>query len=240
MKIELHLIFIGLCSMLCNNMTAVETDDAMQWDAMKHHIQAVVGQREHHVTYTFKNTHTESVHIKRVMSSCECMVAQLEKKNYAAGESGEVKAVLTPSADVGLLSQHIMVTYTVGAQERLWSSNLQFVVQQPSLYEISHKKCVWQRKNIQYTYDVQLKITDPAVMFVKLDDTIATSFDISLLDKQGQLIVEKGICPHTIRIKVKKEFVNRPPPMVFESLRLHFTHVHVELRPLDIPLIILP
>ncbi len=40
--------------------------------------------------FAFSNAGTETLHIKKILSPCRCTVVQLEKKDYAPGESGNI------------------------------------------------------------------------------------------------------------------------------------------------------
>ncbi|MEO8354070.1 MAG: DUF1573 domain-containing protein, partial [Chthoniobacteraceae bacterium] len=45
--------------------------------------------------FSFTNTGSESVEIRRVKTSCGCTTAKLDRKVYAPGESGEITATFT-------------------------------------------------------------------------------------------------------------------------------------------------
>ena len=48
--------------------------------------------------YVFKNIGDANLHITKILSPCQCVVAQLDKKDYAPGESGTIKIVYTSSS----------------------------------------------------------------------------------------------------------------------------------------------
>ncbi len=65
-------------------------------------------------SFKFKNTGDKSVEISDVKSSCGCTAAQLDKKIYAPGESGEVTAILNIGSRQGLQVTAITVTTNDG------------------------------------------------------------------------------------------------------------------------------
>lgn len=60
--------------------------------------------------FKFTNKGSKSVTISQVETSCGCTTAQLEKKTYEGGESGEVTAVFTIGGRVGDQEKMIAVT----------------------------------------------------------------------------------------------------------------------------------
>ena len=66
-------------------------------------------------SFKFKNEGATPVTITRLQSSCGCTTANLEKKTYAAGETGEVKVKFVFGARVG--SQRKMLTVSTSDGE---------------------------------------------------------------------------------------------------------------------------
>lgn len=61
------------------------------------------------MVFRFKNTGLDTVTIKSVQPSCDCTTAEVSKQVYAAGETGEIKAVFTFGGHVGLQKKWIEV-----------------------------------------------------------------------------------------------------------------------------------
>ena len=63
----------------------------------------------HTFTYRFKNVGTERLDISRIQSTCGCSVPQLDKKEYAPNETGEIKVVYTSPTREGHTTKHLYI-----------------------------------------------------------------------------------------------------------------------------------
>ncbi len=59
--------------------------------------------------FKFKNTGTSVLKIESVTSSCGCVVAELKKKDYQPGESGEITATFSTGPATGPVSKYVFV-----------------------------------------------------------------------------------------------------------------------------------
>jgi hypothetical protein len=69
--------------------------------------------------YKFKNTGNETVKITDLQSSCGCTVPSLDKKQYAPGESGELRAVFTVGDHLGPQIKTITLKTDLTAQSAI-------------------------------------------------------------------------------------------------------------------------
>ncbi|AQQ08695.1 hypothetical protein L21SP3_00484 [Sedimentisphaera cyanobacteriorum] len=60
-------------------------------------------------SYKFKNTGSGKLKINRVQSTCGCTVPELNKKEYAPGEEGEIKVRYTSSQREGAVTKHLYI-----------------------------------------------------------------------------------------------------------------------------------
>ncbi|OXU15839.1 DUF1573 domain-containing protein [Sedimentisphaera salicampi] len=60
-------------------------------------------------SYKFKNAGTSTLKINRVQSTCGCTVPELNKKEYAPGEEGEIKVRYTSSQREGPVTKHLYI-----------------------------------------------------------------------------------------------------------------------------------
>ena len=69
----------------------------------------------HTFIYRFKNTGNEELKISRIQSTCGCSVPQLDKKEYAPNETGEIKVTYTAprSKSTRPNSSHVANPYAV-------------------------------------------------------------------------------------------------------------------------------
>jgi hypothetical protein len=59
--------------------------------------------------FRFKNAGTADLHIEKILSTCQCTVPELEKKDYAPGESGVLKAYYTASSYEAPVLKHLHI-----------------------------------------------------------------------------------------------------------------------------------
>ena len=65
-------------------------------------------QVEH--TFVFTNKGTGTLYISNAKGSCSCTVPALAKKQYAPGESGEIRVIFNPKSKAGTQHQNITIT----------------------------------------------------------------------------------------------------------------------------------
>jgi len=78
-----------------------DAGNGLEFESKHLKFNATQGDDQVEAVFKFTNTSDRTVKILRVKSSCGCTVPNLEKKEYAAGESGEIKAVFTIGSRVG-------------------------------------------------------------------------------------------------------------------------------------------
>ena len=89
--------------------------------------------------FRFTNTGTSPVTITGLSSSCGCTTAALDQRTYAAGESGEVKAVFSFEGRVGQEVKTVHVTTDDGAPP----VTLTFSVTIPEAVRVTPRLLVW-------------------------------------------------------------------------------------------------
>lgn len=87
---------------------SLEAQDLL-WEAVLIEKHAISGEEKVVATFSFKNDAKASVDIRSLKTSCGCTTAELSKKRYEAGESGEVKVVFDPGARKGRQEKVIIV-----------------------------------------------------------------------------------------------------------------------------------
>ena len=83
---------------------------ALTWNTRRVDQTAKPGDREAIGLFPFVNAGTTMVTITAVQPSCGCTTAELEKRTYAPGESGVIKAIFTLGDRVGEQEKTIYVT----------------------------------------------------------------------------------------------------------------------------------
>src|SRR4051812_24861549 len=81
----------------------------ISWDRPEQKFERSPDDKAVEARYTFRNSGTTPVTIKSLRSSCGCTTARLEKKTYAAGETGEVVLRFTFGDRIGLYRKTVTV-----------------------------------------------------------------------------------------------------------------------------------
>lgn len=134
---------------------AVTARADLTWKETTISLKAIPGQDTVEAHYHFTNAGKVPVEIQQVESSCGCTTAELEKRNYAPGESGEILAKFTVGARLGVQTKTVAVK-TRGVEEPM---TLTLVVDIPELLRIRPTFVYWVQGEAQkpktMTIDVQ-------------------------------------------------------------------------------------
>lgn len=105
--------------------------------------------------YHFTNAGNAPVEIQQIESSCGCTTAELDKRNYAPGESGEIVAKFTIGSRLGVQTKTIAVKVR-GVEEPV---TLKLVIDIPEVLRIRPTFVYWVQgetpKSRTMTIDVQ-------------------------------------------------------------------------------------
>jgi hypothetical protein len=71
------------------------TFGGLAWERPLQEFHAIPEDGFVETTFTFKNTGSSPVRIRKVQSSCGCTTTKLDKRDFAPGETGELKAKFT-------------------------------------------------------------------------------------------------------------------------------------------------
>src|SRR5580700_9142123 len=82
----------------------------LTWSSTKIEGNPTAGQESFEAVFTFKNTGEKPVRIISIEPSCGCTTATAEKKSYAPGETGELKAKVDLRGRAGHQEKIIAVT----------------------------------------------------------------------------------------------------------------------------------
>lgn len=80
---------------------------ALTWEATVRSPKIALGAEQAVAEFPFRNTGREPVVILNVRASCGCTVPELEKRNYAPGEAGVIKATFNIGDRLG--AQHSVI-----------------------------------------------------------------------------------------------------------------------------------
>lgn len=99
----------GLFILLAFSALTFSARAAIEFSANSAHLSIAALAPEAETIFQFKNTGQSPVTILHIDSGCGCTVATLAKKNYAPGESGQLRVVFTAGARMGTQSSILTV-----------------------------------------------------------------------------------------------------------------------------------
>lgn len=112
--------------------------------------EAVDSETAFEAVFTFRNAGEETVEVMDPQSSCGCTVPRLEKRSYAPGEEGEIRAVFTYGSRKGPQSKSITVPTSAGAH------NLQLRVNIPIAFELDKRLLFWREEQLGQPLEAKL------------------------------------------------------------------------------------
>lgn len=100
----------------------------LSWDKPVQEFSAVPEDKAVTAHFTFKNTSTDPVTIKRVTTSCGCTSAKLSKATYAPGETGDIEVKFVFGFRRGAQRKIVSVT---SADKQEWRLDLRCWIHEP-------------------------------------------------------------------------------------------------------------
>jgi hypothetical protein len=113
---------------------------ALKWESQKIELQATVDDTQATAVFHFRNEGKEPVTITAIQPSCGCTTAELAKRTFAPGETGEIKSVFTFGGGVGLQEKTIQII-TSDAPAKPMSLILRVTI--PELFTYSTRLLLW-------------------------------------------------------------------------------------------------
>lgn len=86
-----------------------QTAPSIQVERTIHDFGRITDEAQVTTTFAFKNTGNSVLRIERVESSCGCTVPELEKLEYAPGETGEITVVFDPRRREGMQNRAVTI-----------------------------------------------------------------------------------------------------------------------------------
>lgn len=89
--------------------SSVGWGNGLSFGQSEHVFSAVPGQEAETAVFSFENKSGRTIRIESVSASCGCTAPELKKREYAAGEGGQIKAVFTFGSRVGEQRKNVVV-----------------------------------------------------------------------------------------------------------------------------------
>jgi hypothetical protein len=114
---------------------------ALEWKATQLSITTAPFQATQDVTFEFKNSGPKPVAILDLQTNCDCLAADADRKVYAPGESGHIKAQFTIGDRSGLYERVV----TVVTDESPTPVRLLVKIEVPELFAVSPRSVLWKQ-----------------------------------------------------------------------------------------------
>lgn len=179
----------GTLGFLLLSALVLPASAGLQWENESLTIDAGPFDEEATGVFAFTNTGDTAVTIASVESSCGCTVPELDKKTYAPGESGELRAVFTFSGREGVQTKTILVTSDDAAAPR---QELKLTVNIPRLFEVEPRFVVWRKDQPADPKTISIRVLMPDVVQLaeveSRDERFATKFE-PVADTPGAFVL---------------------------------------------------
>lgn len=114
---------------------------ALEWKAKDLSVTTAPFQSTQDVTFEFKNGGPKPVTILDLQTNCDCLAADADRKIYAPGESGHIKAQFTIGDRSGLYERVV----TVVTDESPEPVRLLVKIEVPELFAVSPRSVLWKQ-----------------------------------------------------------------------------------------------
>ena len=112
-------------------------------------------EKQIQATFIFTNRGEYPVIIEDIVTSCGCTTADLDKRMYKPGESGEIAAIYKPGKYEGIKRNRIIVQ-TNDAEKRRYFLN--FEIEIPRMLELSPRILYWRPEEIGKTKKINILV----------------------------------------------------------------------------------
>jgi len=120
--------------------TLAVSSKALEWKSVAQSVTTAPFQTKQAAVYHFRNAGSRPVTINDVQTSCDCLEATPDKKTYAPGESGEIRALFTVGDRIGLYER----TVTVVTDEPGNPAHLTLQIEVPAVATAAPRSVTWQ------------------------------------------------------------------------------------------------
>jgi hypothetical protein len=135
----------------------------LRWDATEVDHEVPGGAGPLRIPFVFKVEGDRPVRILKVDSECGCMVAELDKRQYAPGETGRINATFTPGQRQGLLEKRILVH----ADDQAAPHELIFKVRIPYLVDSDVRLASWSPSEASVAKNIRITTAPGGTLVLK-------------------------------------------------------------------------
>lgn len=168
-------------------------EGGLVWEDTHLELPAEPGQEEIVAVFRFENTGEEAVEIGKIRSSCGCTVPVLEKRVYAPGESGEIRAIFTVGDRVGRQRKDLRVQVLGKGDEFVV---LSFATNIPQIGRIHPKLLLWREGKVEGEKLLRIEL-DEESSWKLLELPEDFPFTVRELESDSPKLLTLGVSPKT-------------------------------------------
>jgi hypothetical protein len=176
----------------------------LEWETKLISIVATPEQESAEGIFAFTNNSDQTVTIQSVQSSCGCTVAELEKREYRPGESGEIKALFTFGTRTGAQRKSISVVTDAPDEEKI---SLLLEVSIPELIQIKPFFVFWRKGDALEPKTIELRMSDPDLIRPVSIEANNELFDAVLESTGDRGVFSAVITPRSTEISGNSHFL---------------------------------
>lgn len=175
----------------------------LAWDAKEKYVDSALGESRIHEVFRFSNTGSSSIKILEVKRSCGCTTTDLEDKDIAPGESGE----LVVEVDLEGLSGSQAKTISVYTDQSSEPTVLYLLTDVPQRFELSPNILAWNFRG-------KLKTRRADIVFNPEYDWSLDQLKSEVQDRENlglgfSVVMKEGKIPGTVLVEVVPEHLKK-------------------------------
>lgn len=176
----------------------------LEWETKHISIVATPEQESAEAIFAFTNNSDQTVTVKSVRSSCGCTVTELDKKEYLAGESGEIKALFTFGNRTGEQRKTITVETDDADEPKI---GLLLNVSIPQLIQIKPFFVFWRKGEDSVAKKIELRVSDPGLIKPVSVEAKNDLFDAVLDSTNDPSVFAVTVTPHSTEVSGNSHFL---------------------------------
>jgi len=151
----------GILTLLLAVALALPAWGGLHWEQKSITVDAGPFDESTTGVFTFTNSGDQPITISSVESSCGCTVPELDKKTYAPGEQGTLRAVFTFSGREGTQTKNIFVMTDDASSPQ---DELTLTVNIPKIFAVEPRFVVWRKDQPTEPKTISIRVLMPDVL----------------------------------------------------------------------------
>ena len=200
----------------------------LDWKTENIEVKTTPDQKSISGSYTFTNTGKTTIEIVKIATSCGCTTAELKKRRYEPGESGDIKAVLTmPPENPGDVIKYV---YVKTDEKNAKLKKLRIMAKRPKYLIFDNRYIKWKHKDEPVEKFINIEVEEGYKMTIAKLESSNPDFKVSLITvEKGKKYKISVKPPHTKKpirtmLRVITDYPEKKPLVFTLSARVAISH----------------